>query len=203
MAKNEIHACHGFDALIARAHNLGLPASFLYDVIANLNYLRAQSIADFDRRDKADRIRECWTNLENKTRGLRLFEPVRAKHDAWPAILKFVDVVDSKYVPKPEPKPRVESKDPYVSWSVETLLKDLLDRCNSMSVLPAEKRMLKLGLSYLKLEAERPRGRRNKEYIDEVWRIIWPLLHKNGVLEKYRASLVLKQKFVFFVRGGF
>lgn len=176
------------DELDSIVRKSNLSRTYLSQVSWALNYLKQQSLCDFDRRDPPNVIKSRWDSFEELIRPTPLDNLLKKDKNRWLKLQRWTGAskliqVDNELLVSQKSKPRFhdqEAKELFQLMHRETLrLKFLSD---------AELRFARTGLMYLSIAAERARFQRDPKEMELVWRWIHPLLKKAGALDIFRTE---------------
>ncbi|CAN5635144.1 hypothetical protein BH10BDE1_BH10BDE1_10740 [soil metagenome] len=194
------HMSHYFKMLIAEVAKLRIPAEIRDDILAKLEFLKTESLCDFDRRKPASALREVWKNVDRQMAQHGLYNQYRPSKTMWETIGMFVEIG----MFRPAPTERVArttggTLTPDFSFSIPDLLNQIQRECRSIST-PLERTRSEQSLRYLEEESRRPLPMRNQKEILATWKRIHPDLKKHAVLKKFEGE-PMKTKLIDFIGG--
>ena len=156
-----------------------------------LEYFLKQSLCDLDRRDAPQVIHQNFKVMLQGKKILNVLSKFRGQPQFWSDIAIFVGDV-SYQRSLSDLKLSIESEQEFFRH-----LAVLVRR------MPESQRVIKLlvrfGVQILILESERPLALRHPEDIEYVWRTIWPLLDRAGLLREFQSDERLKEKVRAFI----
>ena len=156
-----------------------------------LEYFLKQSLCDLDRRDSPQVIAQNFKVMLQGKKILNVLSKFRQQPQFWADIAVFVS--DGSFQRgSNESRLSIESEQEFFRH-----LAVLVRR------MPESQRVIKLlarfGVQILILESERPLALRHPEDIEYVWRTIWPLLDRAGLLREFQKDEQLKEKVRAFI----
>ncbi len=190
-----------FEALIYEVNALPIPREYKDAMIGKLDFLRTQSLCDFDRRKPTEQLREVWKEVDRDMATHGLYDLYKPSRRVWDTIGMFVEVGQFKPVAsKPAPQVKGKTKSPFHDSTIieifETMRKD-------SSGVPSIKAKLKLksGLTFLIDEAQKPVVLRNHDGIIATWKDLHPELKTRAILKPFEAE-PMKTRVLDFLKGG-
>lgn len=158
-----------------------------------LEYFLKQSLCDLDRRDAPPIIAQNFKLLLQCKKVDNVLAKFRQQPRFWNEVAVFVGDVGSLRSTG-SVKPEIDS--------VREFFRILASRAQQM---PESQRVIKVlvrfGIQVLILESERPLPQRHPEEIASVWRILWPILNREGILREFQSNEALKAKVKDFIAG--
>ena len=190
-----------FEMLILEVSRLGIPAVIRDDIIAKLEFLKVESVCEFDRRKPAAVLREVWKNVDRQMAQHGLYEQYRPSKTMWDTIGMFVEIG----MFRPAPSTRVArtsngSISNEFSLSIPDLLSQIAHECRNISVASTRARS-EQSLRYLAEESRRPLPMRNQKEILATWKRIHPDLKRHAVLKNFEAEPI-KNRLIDFLRSA-
>lgn len=191
---------HYFEMLIAEVAKLGIGSEIRDDILAKLEFLKTESLCDFDRRKPASALREVWKNVDRQMTQHGLYDQYRPSKTMWETIGMFVEIG----MFRPAPSVRIVRTSggtltPDYSLSIPDLLKQITRECKSISP-PVARARSEQSLRYLEEESRRPLPMRNQKEILATWKRIHPDLKKHAVLKNFEGEPI-KTKLIEFIGG--
>ncbi|MDG0816451.1 hypothetical protein [Bdellovibrio svalbardensis] len=189
-----------FELLIEHAKKTEMPAAFRLEVIRQLEYFKAQSLCDLDRRDPPLTLRENWRIVKGQTRGLKFLESYKADEHFWRIVQAFVYEVEpcSVIIPRPEKPPRPASK--CDNWKPFDFFNHLINQLDSrVQFSEEEKYMILHGLYFLRAESERAPGLRDEVRMRQVWARVHRYLERVGLMAEFKEEEKLKSAIRYFI----
>ncbi len=190
-----------FEALIYEVNALPIPREYKDAMIGKLDFLRTQSLCDFDRRKPTAQLREVWKEVDRDMSTHGLYDLYKPSRRVWDTIGMFVEVGQFKPVAsKPAPQTKGKTKSPFHDSTIieifETMRKD-------SSGVPSIKAKLKLksGLTFLIDEAGKPAVLRNQDGIIATWKDLHPELKARAILKPFETE-PMKSRVMDFLKGG-
>ena len=160
-----------------------------------LEYFRKQALCDLDRRDSPLVIAQNFKVLLQSKKIENVLAVFRSQPTFWTDVAVFVGDANFVVSQKAWSDPR--------RVSVTEFFKQIASDARTMS---ESQRLIKLlvrfGLRAIILEAERPPELRSLQELEYIWRTIWPVLEKAGLLQRYQGDEPLKQRVKHFIAHG-
>ena len=184
-----------FDALIFEVNALPIPREYKDAMIGKLNYLRTQSLCDFDRRHSTSALREVWKEVDRDMATHGLYDRYKPSRRVWDTIGMFVEVGQFKPVAL---KP-VKVQSPYQDATVVEILEAMRKEAAGVPMIKI-KLQLKAGLTFLIEEAKKKSDVRNHSAIVATWKDLHPDLKKSAILQPFEVEPV-KSRILDFLRS--
>lgn len=194
-----------FDLLIAHAKRTEMPKTFQLDVIRKLEYFKAQSLCDIDRRDSPVVLRANWQAFTGQVRGLKFLESYKADEHFWRIVKAFVYEVEPCSVIIPEPPKKQVLEEKCEKWKPFDFFNNLISKMESrVQFGEDEKYMILFGLYYLRAESEvSPPSKRDLQKMKQVWSRIQTKLERVGFMAEFRDEKTLKDTIKYFIDRRF
>jgi hypothetical protein len=191
-----------FEALIFEVNALPIPREYKDAMIGKLDFLRTQSLCDFDRRKPTAQLREAWKEVDRDMATHGLYDRYKPSRRVWDTIGMFVEVgqfkpIAAKSAATDAATDAIKSK--YHEASIIEIFE--LMRKDSSGV-PSIKAKLKLkaGLTFLIDEATKPLALRNHDVIVATWRDIHAELKIRSILKPFESE-PMKTRVLDFLKG--
>ena len=180
-----------FQQMIAYCEQIPMAQFERARIQAHLEYFLRQSLCDLDRRDTPTIIAQNFKILLQCKKSQNVLSRFRQQPRFWTDVALFVS--DVGYL-----RASVHAKSEVAS--VSCFLRQLSIRARRM---PESQRLLKLlvrfGIQVLILESERPLELRQAQEIEYVWRMLWPILDREGILREFQSNEILRDKVRSFI----
>ncbi len=187
-----------FERLLVEVNALPIRREVKDDMIRQLEFLRTQSLADFDRRKPTADLREVWKNVDREMSQHGLYDRYTPSKHVWDTIGMFVEVGQFRPVPA-KPAPIVKPPSKLIGMDVTNLLRSMNDECSGIPFVK-ERMPLKTTLTFLEDESTKPKYLRNQTEIRVAWKRIHPELKKRKVLDQFEEE-PMKSKLIEFLKG--
>lgn len=187
-----------FNALISEVNALAIPREYRDDMLAKLQFLRDQSLCDYDRRKPTSELREVWKNVDRAMAQHGLYERYKPSKKAWETIGMFVEI--AQFRPTPSKKMAAPlPPSPYGQMTVTQLLEAMNAACGDISFIKV-RTAIRASLKYLEEESKKPVSARDLREIAETWRRIHPELKKRAILRPFEEE-PMKSRLMDFLKG--
>lgn len=185
-----------FEALIFEVNALPISREYKDAMIGKLDFLRTQSLCDFDRRKPAPVLREVWKEVDRDMSTHGLYDRYKPSKRVWETIGMFVEVGQFKPVAlRSVALKKTDTQDPSVAEIFELMRKD----SGGVSSIKL-KLHLKAGLTFLAEEAKKPLALRNQEAIRNTWKDLHPDLKARAILQPFETEPI-KKRILEFLKG--
>lgn len=189
-----------FEALIFEVNALPIPREYKDAMIGKLDFLRTQSLCDFDRRRPTSELREVWKEVDRDMATHGLYDLYKPSRRVWDTIGMFVEVAQFKPVAtKPAPHTKAREKSLYQDSTIIEIFEVMRKDSSGVPSIKA-KLKLKTGLSFLIDEAKKPAALRNHEGIVATWKDLHPELKTRAILKPFEAE-PMKSRVLDFLKG--
>lgn len=184
-----------FEALIFEVNALPILSEYKDQMIERLDFLRLQSLCDFDRRKPTSVLREVWKEVDRDMSTHGLYDCYKPSKRVWESIGMFVEVGQFKPVALKAVPLKTTSPDVSVAEIFELMRKD------STGVPSIKLKLhLKAGLTFLSEEAKKPLALRNQEAIRATWKDLHPDLKARAILQPFEKE-PMKSRILEFLKG--
>lgn len=194
-----------FEVMSERVARLAMPIAFRERIQRWLKYFYRQALADTDRRDRDDQIRQNFQAFELEIGGYNVLPELR-KMEAWKVAQNFAGALgklpcagpieQDPFFDRPAEIPLCPAHE---FWTVEKLLTHARGK---LALISEEDARSTLGLMDTLLgEAKKASIGRDKALIRTSWRTVLPVVVKYKVMDEFSGSVLLRQRLRFFLTG--